>query len=265
MRQYIVDAFTDKVFGGNQAAVCVLDEWIPDSLMIKIAKENNFSETAFTVKKGDAYELRWFTPGGEISLCGHATLGTSYVLFRFYEKDSKKIVFNTMSGELIVEKEGDRMVMDFPVYKLNDVQITKEMEEALGARIIEAYKDRDLLFVLESEDVVKNLKPDQLKLEKFDCVCIGVTAKGSESDSVSRVFAPRCGVPEDPVTGSMHCMIVPYWVNKLGKNEIVAKQASERGGMLYCKLEGDRVKIAGKAVLFSVSDILDDYPDKESL
>ena len=259
MKQYIIDAFTDKVFSGNQAAVCVLDKWISDELMRNIARENNFSETAFTVREGDnSYRLRWFTPGGEIDFCGHATLGTAFVLFNYYCTNCDTIIFNTKVGQLTVFRKGETIEMNFPAYENRPVEITDSMKEALGASPIEAYRDRDLLLVMESEEAVKALKPDMEKLKRLDALCVGVTARGNgkEYDCVSRVFAPKLGITEDPVTGSTHCMIVPLWAEKLGKDEIVAFQASERTGVLYAKLYGNRVKISGKAALYPISDIL---------
>lgn len=258
MKQYIVDAFTDKVFSGNQAAVCVLDRWLEDALMLQIARENNFSETAFAVKQGNHYALRWFTLGGEIDLCGHATLGTAYILFRFYEKEENKIIFETKSGELIVERDGDFIQMDFPVYECKPIPVTDLMEEAFGVRPVEAYLDRDLLAVFDSEEQIIRMKPDGNLLKQLDGLCVGVTAKGTKADCVSRVFGPKINVEEDPVTGSTHCMIVPYWADKLKKNEIEAYQASERTGTLYCKLCGSRVKLAGKIALYAVGEILVD-------
>jgi len=259
MKQYIVDAFTDRLFSGNQAAVCVMDRWISDDLMQNIAKENNLSETAFTVKEADGYRLRWFTPAGEIDFCGHATMGTSFVLLNYYLPNADEIIFYTQVGKLTVYRRGDTIELDFPTYKCHPIEITALMKEAIGAEILEAYRDRDLLFVLEDEDAVKMLAPNHEKLAKLDGVCIAVTAQSKNHDygydCVSRVFAPELSIPEDPVTGSTHCMIVPYWAEKLGKNEIVAYQASERSGVLYSKLEGERVKIAGKAVLFSVAEL----------
>ena len=255
MKQYIVDAFTDILFHGNQAAVCVMDEWISDELMQNIAKENNFSETAFTVKEDDNYHLRWFTPGGEIDFCGHATLGASFVLFNFYEKEKNEISFMTQVGKLVVTREKDQCVMDMPAYNCQPVSVTKEMEDALGVKPIEAYLDRDLLMVLETEDQVKNLSPDIEKMKLLEGLTIAVTSPGREYDSVSRVFVPKLAISEDPVTGSSHCMIAPYWSEKLGKKELNCYQASERGGELKIKVLGDRVKIAGKAVLFSVSEL----------
>lgn len=256
MKQYIVDAFTDNVFSGNQAAVCVLDKWISDEMMINIAKENNFSETAFTVPEDGEYRLRWFTPGGEIDLCGHATLATAFVIMQFYEKDRNLVVFHTLSGDLIVERQGDTYEMDLPAYVSEKIPVTDQMEEALGARPVEAYMSRDILLVMDSEDTVKKLKPDMEKLMLLDGLCVGVTAKGREYDCVSRVFAPKLDVIEDPVTGSTHCMIVPIWADKLNKTRVIAYQASARTGTLYCEVRKNRVKMAGKAVVYSIAEIL---------
>ncbi len=255
MKQYVVDAFTDQVFAGNQAAICVLENWPADSLMMQITKENNFSETAFLVKEGDAYRLRWFTPGGEIDLCGHATLAASYVLFHFYEKEKETLSFDTRSGRLTVVKKGELMEMDFPAYDLQSVAVTKEMEDAIGAKVLEAYMGRDLLAILENEEAVRALTPDLAKVKALPGELLQVTAAGKETDSVSRSFAPKLSVDEDPVCGSGHCHIVPYWVKKLGKEEILAYQASPRGGTLYCRMEGNRVKLAGKAALYSVAEL----------
>ena len=259
MKQYIVDAFTDKVFCGNQAAVCVLDSWISDSLMQNIAKENNFSETAFTVKEGDKYHLRWFTPAAEIDFCGHATLGTAFVLFNFYEKATDKITFKTQVGELSVEKQGGLFKLNFPAYRCNKIEVTDKMEEALGLRPKEAYIDRDLLLVLENAEQVRALSPNQNKLKELKGLCIVVTAPSDspEYDCVSRVFCPELGLMEDPVTGSSHCMIAPYWCDRLGKEKLVCFQASERTGVLYAERKGDRIILSGKAVLYSEENILE--------
>ncbi|WP_077390917.1 PhzF family phenazine biosynthesis protein [Mobilibacterium timonense] len=256
MKQYIADAFTDTLFKGNQAAVCVMDEWIPDGLMQNIAKENRFSETAFTVKEGNTYHLRWFTPGGEIDFCGHATLGTSFVLFTFYEKNAEEIKFTTQVGTLAVRREGGTFVMDFPAYHCRPIPVTQAMKDAIGAEVLEAYLDRDLLLVLKDEETVIDLRPDQRKMGELDGLLVAVTAKGSEYDCVSRVFAPKLAVEEDPVTGSAHCMITPYWCEKLGKDHLTCYQASERSGLLYTGISGDRVTVAGKAVLYSEGNIL---------
>ena len=255
MKQYMVDAFTDKVFHGNPAAVCVMDKWPADALMQSIAIENNLSETAFAVPERDGYRLRWFTPGGEIDFCGHATLGTSFTLFRFYCKDADMLRFYTQVGELTVTRRGELLEMDFPAYTAKPVPVTDEMEAALGVRPIEAFFDRDLLLVLDSEEAVRSLKPDMDKLARLDGLLTAVTARGSKSDSVSRCFAPKLNVLEDPVTGSTHCMIAPLWARRLGKAEIKAYQASKRGGTLYCTMDGNRVRIAGKAVLFAEAEV----------
>ena len=255
MKQYIVDAFTDELFHGNQAAVCVLDEWLSEELMMNITKENNCSETAFTVKSVDSYDLRWFTPGGEINLCGHATLATSYVLFNFYEKDAGDLTFHTMSGDLFIHRQQDEIVMDFPAYKLNEIPVNEQMTKAMGHKPSRAFIDRDLLLVYEDEKIIREMKPDFDEVLLLDGDGVGVTAQGKEYDCVSRFFTPKDKINEDPVTGSVHCMIAPYWAERLGKKEIHAYQASERGGNLECKVQGDRVVISGKAVLYSVGEL----------
>lgn len=256
MRQYIVDAFTDKVFSGNQAAVCVLENWLDDDLMQNIAMENNFSETAFAIAESGGYHLRWFTPAGEIDFCGHATLGTAFVILNYYNKNDSSVCFHTQIGEIIVRRKSDMYEMTFPSYKLNQIPVTDDMTDAIGVQPVEAYIDRDLLLVLKSEEDVRKLNPNQEKMKKLDGLCIVVTGRGKDYDCVSRVFAPELDVAEDPVTGSTHCMIAPYWADKLGKNNITAFQASKRTGVLYCNVMDEKVIISGKAVLFSVSEIL---------
>ena len=255
MKQFVVDAFTDKLFHGNQAAVCVLDEWLPAELMTEIARENNFSETAFAVREGEKWRLRWFTPGGEIDLCGHATLATAFVLLRFYEKDAERVVFTTLSGDLTVTRSGELYEMKFPAYDLKPVEVTDAMEEALGVRPGTAYLARDLLCVLDDEQTVRELAPDLEKVKQIDGLLLHVTARGKDVDCVSRSFAPKLAVAEDPVCGSGHCHIVPYWADRLGKDELVAYQASKRGGTLYCRREGSRIVLAGKAVLYSIDEL----------
>ena len=255
MKQYIVDAFTDKVFHGNPAAICVLDEWPSEELMVNMAIENNLSETAFVVKEGDRYHLRWFTPGGEIDLCGHATLACAYVLLRFYEKEADKVVFQTLSGELTVDKRGDLYEMDFPAYELNAVPVTQQMIDAIGAVPKEAYMGRDLLCVFDDANLIEALNPDQKKVYALDGLLLHVTARGTDTDCISRTFATKCGVVEDAVCGSGHCHIVPYWTGKLKQDRIVAYQASKRGGTLYCRTVENRVKLAGNAVLYSIADV----------
>jgi len=255
MKQYVVDAFTDKVFHGNQAAVCVLDAWLPEELMINITRENNFSETAFTVKEGEKWRLRWFTPGGEIDLCGHATLATAFVLLNFYEKEDEEIVFTTLSGDLAVTRRGGLFEMEFPAYDLKPVEVTDAMEEALGSRPVSAYMARDLLCVMDNEQTVRNLAPDLEKIKQIDGLLLHVTARGQDADCVSRSFAPKLSVSEDPVCGSGHCHIIPYWADRLDKDELVAYQASQRGGTLYCRRIGDKVFMAGAAALYSVDEL----------
>lgn len=255
MKQYVVDAFTDKVFSGNPAAVCVTDSEISEELMMNITRENNLSETAFAVKNGDFYKLRWFTPGGEIDLCGHATLGTAYVIMNYYEKDLKEVSFETMSGILTVKRKGELYEMDFPTYDLKPVKITKDIVEALGAVPKEAYIGRDMLCVFDGEETVRKINPDLEKLKNIEGLLMHVTARGGEFDCVSRSFAPKLNVAEDPVCGSGHCHIVPYWAEKLNKNTITAYQASERGGILYCRKENGRIKISGKVSLYSIAEL----------
>lgn len=257
MRQYVVDAFTDQVFHGNQAAVCVLDRWPEEKLMMDIARENNFSETAFTVREADGcYRLRWFTPTSEVDLCGHATLATSFVLFGFYENDAERITFRTTSsGDLAIGRRGGLIEMDFPAYALGPVPVTDEMEEALGVRPREAYLDRDLLLVYDDEAVVRRMRPNIEKVALLDGMGVAVTAPGVAHDCVSRFFAPKVGIDEDPVTGSVHCMIAPYWGARLGKGSISACQASARGGEMVCELRGERVAILGRATLFSTAEL----------
>ena len=255
MKQYVVDAFTDKVFHGNQAAVCVLEEWPEEELMMSITRENNFSETAFTVREGDKWHLRWFTPGGEIDLCGHATLATAFVLLNWYEKDAKRVVFTTLSGDLTVQRRGELLEMEFPAYELRRVAVTDAMADALGVRPKEAYLARDLLCVLDDEQTVRALTPDLEKVKTIDGLLVHVTARGRDADCVSRSFAPKLSVAEDPVCGSGHCHIIPYWADTLGRDELVAYQASKRGGTLYCRREGSKIFMAGKAALYSIDEL----------
>ncbi|MCY7043333.1 PhzF family phenazine biosynthesis protein [Streptococcus vestibularis] len=253
--QFIVDAFTDTVFKGNPAAVCLLDEWLSDATLQNIAKENNLSETAFTVKDGDHYELRWFTPGGEIDLCGHATLATAFVLFQFIEVDVERLIFTTQSGELLVSKKDDYYELNFPSYAIHQVVVTSEMEEAIGVRPLEAWLGRDLVCILPHENDVINASPDFDKVKALDGLLLNITARGSNYDTVTRSFAPKLSVKEDPVCGSGHCHVIPLWANKLAQAEFRAYQASERSGLLLCRIEGDRIYLAGKASLYSRGEI----------
>lgn len=255
MKQYTVDTFTDKVFSGNPAAVCIMQEWLSDEVMLNIAAENNLSETAFAVKEDEKYHLRWFTPGGEIDLCGHATLAAAFVLMSFYESEKNQIIFSTLSGNLTVKKNDNMFEMDFPMYKLTEVPVTNLMTEAIGIEPVKAYKARDLLCVLPSEENVIKHTPDMEKASLLDGLLLHTTAAGKNSDCISRSFAPKLNVSEDPVCGSGHCHIIPYWASKLNKKELIAYQASKRGGTLYCRVNGGRVILGGKAVLFGKSEI----------
>ena len=256
MKQFIVDAFTEKIFGGNPAAVCVVENFPHEDLMLNIARENNLSETAFVMKDGANYRLRWFTPATEINLCGHATLATGFVILTQYEKNSPAVEFETLSGKLIVtRKENNLFEMNFPAYTPKKIPVTDAMQDAIGAEVVDAYIDRDLLMVLKSRDAVENLSPNQDKLAALDGLIQAVTAADKNFDCVSRIFAPKLKIPEDPVTGSTHCMIAPYWATRLGRTKISARQASERGGILHCEVVGERVKISGSAALFAVADL----------
>jgi predicted PhzF superfamily epimerase YddE/YHI9 len=244
---YQVDAFTNKQFKGNPAAVCPLTEWIADDLMQNIAAENNLSETAFFVKKDDEYELRWFTPKVEIDLCGHATLASAYVIFTYLDKRSIKVIFHTKSGILEVSRESNLLSMIFPFREGKKSEIPDALIKGLGKRPKEVYKSRDYMAVFETEQEIMDLALNMDELKKVDGLGIIVTAKGNEVDFISRFFAPKEGIDEDPVTGSAHCTLVPYWKRVLGKNEFKALQLSQRGGKLICAYLGTMVKISGEA------------------
>ncbi|MHC1721287.1 MAG: PhzF family phenazine biosynthesis protein [Clostridiaceae bacterium] len=247
---YQIDAFTDVQFKGNPAAICPLDSWISDELMQNIAMENNLSETAFFVKSGSGYELRWFTPKGEIDLCGHATLAASYVIFNYIDKDAETIDFSTKSGLLQISRTGKLINMVFPSREGIKIEAPDILVKALGKIPVEVYKSRDYMAVYEREEDIREMAPDMELLKKLDALGIIVTAKGKEADFVSRFFAPGSGVNEDPVTGSAHCTLVPYWKKVLGKDEFIALQLSERTGKLYCTYLGDRVKMSGEAAAY---------------
>lgn len=253
---YQVDAFTKEVFKGNPAAVCPLSEWLPAETMQRIALENNLAETAFFVKTGDVYEIRWFTPLAEIDLCGHATLAAGFVLFELLEAEEKQLKFHShKSGELTVEKQGDRLILDFPSRPVAPAETPDGLTEALGKAPQEVLKARDYFLVYETEQDILSITPNFSKLLEIGAHGYIVTAKGDSADFVSRFFAPEVGVPEDPVTGSAHCNLIPYWAEKLGKTEFFARQVSARGGELFCELKGDRVKIGGNATLYLKGEI----------
>lgn len=257
MKQFIVDAFTDRPFSGNPAAVCVMDRWPPDASMMKLAMENNLSETAFLVKESQGWRLRWFTPGTEVELCGHATLASSFVILNYYEPEADFICFNTLSGVLTVWRKGNRFEMDFPTYPLQEIPVTDAMERAFGVRPIKAILGLDLICVFASEEQVREMNPQQNLLRKLEGRLQNATARGRDFDCVSRSFCPKVAVPEDPVCGSAHCQIADYWSRALGKKEIEAYQASRRGGVLRCEMKGNgRISISGRAVLVAVSEIV---------
>ena len=254
---YQADAFTDKLFGGNPAAICPLTEWLPDEVMQKIAIENNLAETAFLVKTDSGYKLRWFTPEYEIDLCGHATLASAHILFTELGFEGDAIHFETVkAGTLIVKRNDDKYTMDFPSRPPIPIEPPMGLKEALGEKEPVAFlRSRDYFLVYETEQEIKDITPDFFALSKMDTVGVIVTARGDNSDFVSRFFAPGAGIPEDPVTGSAHCNLIPYWAKILGKNELHAYQISARRGELWCELKGERVLMSGKAVTYLKGEI----------
>ncbi|CAN5647193.1 PhzF family phenazine biosynthesis protein [soil metagenome] len=255
---YQVDAFTNKLFAGNPAAVCPLTEWLADETMLKIAAENNLAETAFFVKNDGFYEIRWFTPAVEVNLCGHATLAAAHVIFNCLNLEEKEVKFySSRSGNLSVEKQGDVLVLDFPKYGLNEVEFSADLVEAVGKTPKQTWETQGnmVMLLFETEEDIKNIKPDMSALSKIPFDEVIVTARGTDADFVSRMFAPRIGIAEDPVTGAIHCSLIPYWAEKLGKETLYARQISARGGELFCELNGERVKIGGNAVLYLKGEI----------
>ena len=256
MKQYIVDAFTKRVFHGNPAAVCVMEAWLPDELMQQIAIENNLSETAFVVREGERYHIRWFTPGAEVDLCGHATLATSFVLTRFVDPQAEELVFTSLGGELRVRKAGELLELDFPARMPRPVPFTTQMRQLVHGLPAQAYVDRDLILVLEDEQSVRGFIPDYAAISALEGeLGLFVTAPSRTYDFVSRTFFPKFKINEDPVCGSAHCDLIPYWAKRLGKTKMTAYQASPRGGVLYCEDRGDRVRIGGHAVLYSEAEV----------
>jgi PhzF family phenazine biosynthesis protein len=255
---YQVDAFADRVFGGNPAAVCPLDAWLPDTLLQAIAAENNLAETAFFVREGDEYRLRWFTPVAEVDLCGHATLASADVLFRYLGYEEPTIRFQTRSGLLEVERRDDMYAMDFPATTPVECQPPPLLAEALGVTPEATLKAFDHVAVLESEQQVRAVSPKFARLADLDLRGVIVTARGDRADFVSRFFAPKLGINEDPVTGSAHCELTPYWAARLGKNSLRAEQVSARGGTVLCDLRGDRVTLRGRAALYMTAEIFVD-------
>jgi len=263
MQYFVIDVFTDKLFGGNPAGICLLDKWVPDDLLQNIAAENNLSETAFLVKQEGFYDLRWFTPTLEVDLCGHATVASAFVLFEDAEKELREIKFKTVSGVMSVTKDDDLLYLDFPSRPVTPCPIYQTFEKAFGIKPAAAYKAADFLALVDSVETLHNINPDfsvlkQIKTEaKLDDDNFGiiVTAKGDDCDFVSRFFAPNAGIDEDSVTGRAHCSLIPFWGEKLNKKVMVAWQLSKRGGTLYCEDCGERVKIGGNAVMYLKGDI----------
>lgn len=255
MKIYQVDAFTDEVFKGNPAAVVPLEQWLPTETMQQIAAENNLAETAFFVKENENYHIKWFTPTVEIELCGHATLASAFVLFNYLHYDKDEIRFNCMVGELLVKKEGEYITLNFPSDGGVEVEDVSSLEQHLGLKIRHAKMGRTKYLVeVDSEELIRNYKPDFQKIKNIDKQVI-ITARGSDVDFVSRFFAPNSGVDEDPVTGSAHCVLIPYWAEKLHKQELTAMQLSNRTGFLKCKNLNERVEMSGKGFCYLIGEI----------
>jgi len=247
---YQIDAFTDMPFEGNPAAVIPLETWLPDNTMQSIAEENNLSETAFFIPTSKGFHIRWFTPETEVDLCGHATLAAAYVLFNILGYNKDRIAFDSKSGTLTVLQNGDFLVMDLPAQSPISCNVPDEIAKAFGKVPIECLRSEDYIVVFETESDILSIKPDIDYLKKLDLRGVIVTARSKQYDFVSRFFAPKYGIDEDPVTGSAHTQLIPYWARKLGKTKMNAKQISSRGGELVCELRSDRVLISGKAVKF---------------
>lgn len=252
-----VDAFSNKPFGGNPAAIVPLKDWLTDETMLSIAAENNLAETAFFVKTDGIYDIRWFTPVVEVNLCGHATLGSAHVIFNELKWEDELIRFHShRSGELGVAKKGDLMVLDFPAYPLEEIDPLSGLTAGEHSAL-KTWKTQGnmIMLRLEDEDAVRTYMPDMQTLSELPYDEVIITAKGETADFVSRMFAPRIGIPEDPVTGAIHCSLIPYWAAELGKTKLFARQLSRRGGELFCELAGDRVKIGGNATLYLKGEI----------
>ena len=252
---YEIAAFTSRHFGGNPAGVCILNEWLPDQIMQAIAAENNLAETAFMIEREKHFDIRWMTPTIEIDLCGHATLASAHVVFTYLGRRRDVVYFQSPGGELCVERANGRLVLDFPSRPATPCKPPDGLAEALGAEPWEVSKGRDYLAVFHRHEDVAAMAPDQQKLAELDAQGVVVTAPGSGCDFVSRYFAPRAGIPEDPVTGSTHCALIPYWSKRLGRKELRARQLSRRGGELYCEDRGARVGIGGTVVLYMEGQI----------
>ena len=245
-----VAAFTDRPFAGNPAGVCLLPDWLPDPTMQEIAAENNLAETAFVVDRGTNFDIRWMSPTVEVALCGHATLGSAHVLFQHLGHTGTTIRFQSQSGELTVERAGDRLVLDFPVQPLSECDPPENLAKSLGAKPTAVLKGRDYFAVFDREQEVAVLNPDFKMIAALDTQGVIVTAPGGNCDFVSRYFVPKVGIDEDPATGSTHCALIPYWSNRLNKRVLHARQLSKRGGEFFCEDRGTRVGIGGNAVTY---------------
>ena len=247
---YHIDAFTSQVFKGNPAAVCPLQSWLEDRVLQGIAAENNLSETAFIVEQGDQFQIRWFTPTMEVDLCGHATVAAAFVIFRFIKVGLTGVRFSSKSGQLIVTERDDRICLDFPVMEASPCVPPEALLRALGQKPREVLASRDYLVVYEQEEEIQKIQPNFILLQQLDRLGVIVTSPGETADFVSRFFAPKAGIAEDPVTGSAHCTLIPYWAKRLRKNSLSALQISTRGGELFCEYQGERVIIAGQAIRY---------------
>jgi len=256
IKQYQIDAFATQPFQGNPAAICPLESWLEDDLLQAIAEENNLSETAFFVPSGNGFKLRWFTPVSEVDLCGHATLAAAHVIFEVLGHQKRVIAFETRSGELTVKKNGKLLQMNFPACLPKLDEIAELLVKGLGQPPAEVLAADDYLAVFDSEATVRGITPNHEILRQLDLRGVIITAPGVDVDFVSRFFAPKYGIPEDPVTGSAHCELAPYWANRLGKNTLSAKQVSNRGGDITCEVAGNRVLLSGPAVTFLEGEIL---------
>lgn len=247
---YQVDAFTNQVFGGNPAAICLLQEWLPDAVMQNIATENNLPETAFLIEKENDYLIRWFTPTKEVDLCGHATLASAYVVFNYLQPELQKIIFRSLSGPLKIIRRGEEMQMDFPALPIEPITPPEKLTAALNVTPIAVYRSTDYLVIVDSVKTLQRIEPDHRLLKQLDLrgVIVSALAEEKNIDFVSRFFAPKLNILEDPITGSAHCSLVPYWSNRLNKNVFNSHQLTERNIKLRCELVGNRVLLLGTAV-----------------
>jgi PhzF family phenazine biosynthesis protein len=256
LKMYQVDAFAGKLFEGNPAAVVPLKNWLPDHTMQKIAMENNLSETAFFIPLENGFHIRWFTPVSEVDLCGHATLASAHVIFNYLEKTKIEISYQSKSGILKVKKEKDLIVLNFPTSPLKEIDIPENLKSAFNSAPVKCVKGRDdIMLIFDNEQQILNLKPDFNKILESNARGIIVTARSEQYDFISRFFAPAEGINEDPVTGSAHTMLIPYWAEQLGKTKLIAKQVSSRGGILHCSNVGERVEIGGVAITYMIGEI----------